>query len=247
MAGHRRISGTRADGFTLIELLGVVTILGILSGLTLVALTGFRSTSAEATCAADARSVIGAEDTAMASTGAFLSEADLVSQGFLRQPSAAYEVSVSGASYSLTPTGDCTTSGTVGVTPTTAATTTSSTTTSSTTTSSTTTTTTSTTTTSTTSPTTTTTTTTTQPPKLPVVGVTSVTAQNGHTLQVGGTASGTTAVTVTVYTNSSCTTASGSFTATPSGGAWSGTSGNVGNGNRWVKAAQTNSAGTGSS
>jgi prepilin-type N-terminal cleavage/methylation domain-containing protein len=241
MARHHGVRGADANGFTLIELLGVVTVLGILSGITLVSLTGFRSTSAQATCAADARSLIGAEDTAMASTGAYLDEADLVSQGFLREPISSYDVSVSGATYSVTPNGDCTTSGTVGPTTTTAAPTTTSSPTTSTTSTTTSTTTTSTTTTS------TTTTSTTQPQTRPVVTITSVTAQSGHKVTVVGTATSTGAVNVTVYTNSACTASTDSFSATPTGGAWSGTSGNVGNGNVWVKATQTNAAGTGSS
>ena len=50
---------------------------------------------------------------------------------------------------------------------------------------------------------------------------------------------------MTVYTNSACTVSTDSFNATPTGGGWSGTSGNVGNGNLWVKVTQTNAAGNG--
>jgi prepilin-type N-terminal cleavage/methylation domain-containing protein len=231
MSSNRGAARPHESGFTLVELLGVITVLGILSGLTLVALVGFRSTSAQATCAVDARSLIGAEDTAMATTGSYLSEADLVSQGFLREPVSSYDISLSGSTYSVAPTGDCTASGTVGVTTTTAPATT------------TTTTTTTSTTTTTTMPTTTTTppTTTTSPPttttKPPTVTAT-IKAVKNKVVTVTGTASGSGGVTVTIYRGAGCTNPVDSVTVTPSGGAYSTGNLTVGNGDRYARATQ---------
>ncbi len=243
MAGSR---GRGSAGFSLVELMVALTILGVLSAIIVLSVGALTSTTAEASCTTDARTLRTAEDAAMAAGGRYLSEPQLVAQQFLTEESTAFDIALSGTTaYTLTPTGSCSTQQAVGVTTTptssTTSTTAATTTTSSTTTSSTTT----------TSTTTTTTTTTTTAAVVPTVTITSIAPANGHKVTVSGTATvgggASTTVTIAVCSSSSFPCASpDTFTATvQSNGTWSNTSGNVGSGSRWARASQTGSAGTG--
>ena len=101
----RRCDKRHSDGFTLIELLVVITIVGVLSAVVVFSVSGLDESSAEATCSVDAATLTDAEDTAMATGGAYLTEAELIAQKYLKGEVGGYDVVVTGggSGYSLTP------------------------------------------------------------------------------------------------------------------------------------------------
>ena len=103
-------AGRRDDGFTLIELLIVIVILGILAGIVVFAVGGISDRGQVAACKADKKTLEVAQEANFAKNGAYVAEATLVSNGFLRSLSTNYDVSTTGlpASYTLAPVAPCT-------------------------------------------------------------------------------------------------------------------------------------------
>ncbi len=97
----------RERGFTLVELLVVIVILGVLSGVVVFAVSNLTQKSQSAACAADERSITDAEEAYNARVGGYVSEAQLVSQGYLRQESALHDVTLTSGSYEVTPVASC--------------------------------------------------------------------------------------------------------------------------------------------
>lgn len=94
-------------GFTLLELLVVVAVLGALSGAAVVGVNAFDEQAQSSVCAADARTIATAQEAALLGGGAYLDEDDLVTAGYLRDPSTLHDITVAGELYSLTPVDAC--------------------------------------------------------------------------------------------------------------------------------------------
>ncbi len=116
---YARNGGPRArqQGFTLPEMLVVVTILGVVSSVGALALSGFRDASQSAECNAANRVLTSALDTAFSDDGVYLAEDDLVTRGYLSDPVEGYDVQlgVDARAYTLIPTGACASQSLVGV------------------------------------------------------------------------------------------------------------------------------------
>ncbi len=114
-----RIGGrhARQRGFTLPELLIVVTVLGVLSAGGALALSGFADASKSAECAAAAKTLSSAEDTAFSATGVYLSESALVDGRYLSEVVDEYDVQLgdSARAYTLVPVAACAAQSLVGV------------------------------------------------------------------------------------------------------------------------------------
>lgn len=95
------------DGFTLVELLIVIVILGILSTVTVFAVSGLTDRGTDSACAADRKQFESAEEASLAQSGAYVTEADLVSGGFLRSESSNVDVTLASGSYTVVDAGQC--------------------------------------------------------------------------------------------------------------------------------------------
>jgi general secretion pathway protein G len=104
-----RRAGGRDDGFTLVELLIVIVILGILATVTVFAVRGMTDQGEQTACGADRRIVADAEEANYGLHGVYGSEAELVSNQFLRAASIDHDVTVDGggAGYTITAVGAC--------------------------------------------------------------------------------------------------------------------------------------------
>jgi prepilin-type N-terminal cleavage/methylation domain-containing protein len=115
MENHIEIEEAKQDkGFTLVELLIVIVILGILATVTVFAVTGITTRGKDSACKADIKTLQTAEEAQNANTGAYGTEAQLVSGGLLHGQSANFDIAVgtgtgAAASYSLSivNTADC--------------------------------------------------------------------------------------------------------------------------------------------
>lgn len=98
-------------GFTLVELLIVIVILGVLSTVTVFAVSGISSRGESAATSADEQIVSRAQETYYAQNGTYATEAELVSSGFLAKASTAHdiELGVGNTSYTLVAQGATTT------------------------------------------------------------------------------------------------------------------------------------------
>ncbi|MDP2326085.1 MAG: type II secretion system protein [Gammaproteobacteria bacterium] len=82
------------DGFTLVELLIVIVILGILATVTVFAVRGITNQGEDNATAIDRRTLTSAEEAHMAKFGTYVSEAELVSAGLLREQSSLHDITV---------------------------------------------------------------------------------------------------------------------------------------------------------
>ena len=98
-------------GFTLVELLIVIVILGILAMVTVFEVTGITDKGKTSACAAEYRTLAGAEEAYYAAhkpTGTYTDEQGLVDAGFLHETSSLHDISgVSASGYSVDGVGDC--------------------------------------------------------------------------------------------------------------------------------------------
>lgn len=103
----RRRRGT--DGFTLVELLIVIVILGILATVTVFAVRGITDKGQASACAADHRTIRGAEEAYSVEHSGYGSMSELVSGNRLRANSTMFNVAVNPAKsdYTLTGIGPC--------------------------------------------------------------------------------------------------------------------------------------------
>jgi general secretion pathway protein G len=100
---HERVASRRADGgFTLVELLIVIVILGILAAVVVVAVSGITDRGQDEACNVDQRAVESSEEAAFAQTGHYMTEAQLVSNGYLRSTSALWDVTTTGTNPDFT-------------------------------------------------------------------------------------------------------------------------------------------------
>ena len=95
-------------GFTLIELLVVIAILGILAGIVVFSVAGISDKGQGSACKIDKRTLATAEEANFAQKGAYATEADLVTNGFLSSQSNLYDVTPVGTapnftSYTISP------------------------------------------------------------------------------------------------------------------------------------------------
>ena len=114
----------RQDGFTLIELLIVIVILGVLATVVVFAVGGITNRGNDSSVAADASTIVTAQEAYRAQNGTYTDEAGLVAAGFLRAQSKIHDITLTsgGADFTLvaaTPSGGSGGSG-GGPTPTTA-------------------------------------------------------------------------------------------------------------------------------
>lgn len=94
-------------GFTLVELLVTIAVLGILSGVAVLATGGFRARSQQAACAADRVTLQEAMERHRTVSGSYVTEAELVTSGELRSVSSLYDVTLASGDYTLVATGAC--------------------------------------------------------------------------------------------------------------------------------------------
>jgi general secretion pathway protein G len=94
----------RDKGFTLVELLIVIVILGVLSTVTVFAVSGITDRGRESRCDADLRTMQVAVEAYYAENEVWPTTAQLTSDGYLREASTLHETDGAGA---VTPIGDC--------------------------------------------------------------------------------------------------------------------------------------------
>lgn len=94
-------------GFTLVELLIVIVILGVLATVTVFAVRGISDQGEESACAAEWKNLETAQEANMAQRGEYVTEAELVSNGLLRNESSTVEVTLSPGDYALAFVGTC--------------------------------------------------------------------------------------------------------------------------------------------
>ena len=94
-ARTRRRRGGQA-GFTLVELLVVIVILAILAAVVVFAVGGITDKGNTSACEADTSSLATAEEADFAVNGAYVSEAQLVTDKFLHKVSTLHDISVTG-------------------------------------------------------------------------------------------------------------------------------------------------------
>ena len=117
MENHIEIEETKQNkGFTLVELLIVIVILGILATVTVFAVTGITNKGKTSACQSDLKVIQTAEEAFNANTGAYGTQAELVTGGLMRAVSPNFDVAVGagvGAAATYTITGkvgtDCAT------------------------------------------------------------------------------------------------------------------------------------------
>lgn len=80
-------AGRQDSGFTLIELLIVIVILGVLAGIVVFAVGGITDRGDASACAADKKTLEVAQEAYFAKNKAYTSEANLVTEKFLRSQS----------------------------------------------------------------------------------------------------------------------------------------------------------------
>ena len=100
-------------GFTLIELLVVIVIIGILAGVVVFAVNGIQDRGEDSACAADRETLTVAQEANFAQNGAYATEAQLVTNGFIQSESDLWNTAPTGsgatADYTMTadPDSDC--------------------------------------------------------------------------------------------------------------------------------------------
>jgi prepilin-type N-terminal cleavage/methylation domain-containing protein len=94
----------KEEGFTLVELLVVIVILGILAAIVVFAVGGITDKGEKSACSTDKRTLETAEEANFAVKGAYATEANLVTNGFLKAQSAKYDVASVTAPVAANPT-----------------------------------------------------------------------------------------------------------------------------------------------
>ena len=89
----------------------MVAVLGVLSGVVVVAMSATTERAEESACAADERALVTALEAFAVTSGAYGDEDALVAAGHLASTSSSHDVVLSGDSYSVVATGDCVTGG----------------------------------------------------------------------------------------------------------------------------------------
>ncbi len=84
--------GMGDGGFTLAELLVVIVVLGILATVTVFAVQGITTKSAETACATELDNLETAEETHFALGGSYADEATLLASGVIKTASSMYDV-----------------------------------------------------------------------------------------------------------------------------------------------------------
>ena len=108
----KKVRGSGQSGFTLLELLVVIAVLGVLSGVVVMATGALGERSQETACSADADTLRTAQEASRVTDGAYGDESDLVERGLLQGPSEYHDVVIDGDSYTLVGVGGCADSGT---------------------------------------------------------------------------------------------------------------------------------------
>ena len=102
--------GGRDEGFTLIELLIVIVILGILSVVVVISVSGITNRGKTSACASDERALRTAAENYFAQINAYpADEATMVTAGFLSEVSSLHDLVGAGTTYTITstPAGGC--------------------------------------------------------------------------------------------------------------------------------------------
>lgn len=90
-------------GFTLIELLVVIVIIGILAGVVVFAVNGVIQRGEESACKADEQTLTVAQEANYAADEVYVSEGQLVTNGFLQDESDLFDTAPNGTDYTVTP------------------------------------------------------------------------------------------------------------------------------------------------
>jgi prepilin-type N-terminal cleavage/methylation domain-containing protein len=94
---RERIRSRRADGgFTLVELLIVIVILGILAGIVVVAVSGITNRGQSEACSTDRKALETSQEAAYAQTGHYMTEAQLVSNNYIKAQSTLWNFTMTG-------------------------------------------------------------------------------------------------------------------------------------------------------
>ena len=103
MTTHTAPLSRRDEGFTLVELLIVIVILGVLSTVTVFAVSGITDRGSDSASDSDKQTIVHAQEAYMAQNGVYADETVLVSGGLLRSASTTWDVDLAtdNLSYSL--------------------------------------------------------------------------------------------------------------------------------------------------